>query len=395
MGHRAHPERLAWLVLLTSFALFIIIVLGARSAVRWFLDSATIEAPVSIEIVAGGTVLVQRAGSDQPVGVVRGPFPLRVGDRVRTDANSRALIVFPDRSTAELRPETTLTILDARAGRFRSERLNLRLRIETGRARFNVALPVELERAFVVEAPGTMLDLDEGSYLVELGREGIELVAYHGGGRVHTPKATFSLLGGERVVLRDEGAPIGPVPLGKDLMTNGDFIGGIDGLEFWIVRPLPEGAEPDEVRVVPSENGRRALHIVRQSSARVYERAVTQPLDHDVADAQVLELTLDAKIAATSISGGNDEPRAPLAVSIKYRDVSGREQTWTQRFIVDGEAPAPPGTTDVEVDTWFRFQQDLLQSESGPRPIHLYELSLIVAGRAYDVWIEQVRLVAR
>lgn len=393
---RAHPERFAWLILLGSFALFVTIIVGARAAVQWFLDTATVEAQAVVEIVAGGTVLVQRTGNDQPVGVVRGLFPLRSGDRVRTDANSRALIVFPDRSTIELRPETALVILEARAGRFRPDLLTIRLRIESGRARVNVALPVRLQRQFLVETPSALLRLDEGGYLIDLGREGMDLVAYHGGGSVHTASVTFGLVGGERVLLRPNGTLVGPVPLGKDLVLNGDFAAGFDRLEYWIVAPLPEDVEPDEVRVVPSELGRRALHIVRHGATRDLERTVVQPLDHDVADAQVLELTLDAKItAADQEPDAGQRRRAPLAVRVTYRDVNGREHAWTQQFVVDDGPEPPAGVIAVAADTWFRFQRDLLQPDVGPRPVFLFELSIVVAGRAYDVWVEQVRLVAR
>lgn len=393
---RAHPERFAWIVLLTSFALLVAIILGTRAVMQWFLDTATVEAPVFVEIVAGGTVLVQRAGSDQPVGVVRGLFALRSGDRVRTDANSRALIVFSDRSNLELRPETAVAILGARAGRFRQDLLSIALRIESGRARVNVALPLSLQRQFYVETPAAVLRLDEGSYLVELGREGMDLVAYHGGGSVHTASATFSLVGGERVLLRPDGEPVGPVPLGKDLMLNGDFTAGVEGLEFWIVTPLPEDAEPDQVRVVPSENGRRALHALRRAATRDLEHAIVQPLDHDVADAQVLELTLDAKIAAADQAPDpGQRRRAPLAVRVKYRDGTGREYTWTQQFVVDDGQEPPAEVVPVAANGWFRFQKDLLQPDVGPRLVHLFELSVVVAGREYDVWVEQVRLVER
>lgn len=394
---RAHPERIAWLVLLTSLALFVSLALGARAALRWFFDTATLEAPVFVEIVAGGTVLVQRVGADQPVGVVRGPFPLRNGDRVRTDGNSRALIAFPDFSNVELRPETALTILEARTGRFRKDVLTVRLRIESGRSRFNVALPLGVQRRFSVEAPTALLALGEGSYLVEFEREELlEVFAFHGGGRIQTARASFFLLGGERVFLLADGSPQGPVPIGKDLVINGDFSAGPGGFDFWIAGAVSEEAEPGEVRVVPSENGRRALHFLRRLGARVEERVVVQPLDQDMTDAQVLELAFDAKVAAADPELEIDPARrAPLTVRLKYRDATGREQVWSHSVVVGQDQQASGDVLPVASGAWFRFQKDLLQPDVGPRPVYVFDLSFAVAGRQYDTWVEQVSLVAR
>ncbi|HHX63696.1 MAG TPA: hypothetical protein GX702_02285, partial [Chloroflexi bacterium] len=54
---RRNPERLAWFVLLTAFAIFCVIIIGGPLSVRWYLRHAERKQVATVESLVG-TVIV-------------------------------------------------------------------------------------------------------------------------------------------------------------------------------------------------------------------------------------------------------------------------------------------------------------------------------------------------
>lgn len=391
---RRRPEHLAWLILLLSFGLCVLLSVAVPSAAAWFIANATVEVPASLEAIGSGTVLVRRFGTDQAVGATQNPFAVGAGDQVRTDAAARALLFFGDGSNIELRPQTAVTLLESRLSRFNRNLSAVAFRLEAGRLIISVGLPETSRRWFRAQAGGAQLSLQEGSYLLDMGREGIEVAVRLGEAVVAASGHTLYLKGGQRSLIAPGEPPQGPLPLGKDLLVNGDFQ---DGLYGWTKGHIVEEGPAGEVAIVSSEGG-RALRFLRQGARKHGENYVVQYVNRDVSDFQWLELSLDMKLVHQSLSGGGVRgSEYPLHIRLKYRDANGREHTWIKEFYYQNTVGHPTSIYSEEKspNTWFRFRQNLLDPDVGPRPFYLYELIIAASGHDYESWVENVKLVGQ
>lgn len=388
--------RLAWTVLLSAFAIFCLLTVGGYAGLQTIVTQATREAPAEVEVV-GGTVLVHRAGSDQPVGVVQNPFELHTGDQVRTDGSSRALVGLVDGSYVELRQETALTVLASRHTRFNDRFSEISLRLDSGRARVAVGLPTTQARHFRLSAAGALLDLDEGSYVVDMGRQGVEVAVRNGRGTVAAASTTFTLQSGHRSWIAPGQPPQTPVLSGKDLLVNGDFREGGNGLHGWRAGHSGDQASAAEISTVSNE-GRRALRLARAASNRSGESFVVQSVDADVSDFQWLEFSFDGRLFRQGTPAANARASEnPLSVRLKYRDATGREHTWSREFYYRtelGSVIAPTAEWRPR-ETWFHVSKSLLDQDVAPRPVHIYEIILATSGQDVEAWVDNVRLVGQ
>ena len=65
-----YPERVAWLVILGAFAMFLILCASVPLGVRYYLRHATTSQPAKLEVI-GGTIRVREPGSAAPIAVTQ------------------------------------------------------------------------------------------------------------------------------------------------------------------------------------------------------------------------------------------------------------------------------------------------------------------------------------
>ena len=115
---RGKPERTAWAILLTAFALFVFLAVSIPLGIRWYIRYSQTERHATVESLAG-TIVVE-----QPVG--SGPVPLGKGQSmvvpegtvVYADETSEAVVTFYDHSFMRVFSGAVVRLERLRAPRF-------------------------------------------------------------------------------------------------------------------------------------------------------------------------------------------------------------------------------------------------------------------------------------
>ena len=117
---RQNPERTAWLILLTAFTAFCVIVVAVPLSVRWVLFNAQVERKASVESLAGTIVVEPLAGSGPiPLGKGAGSV-VPEGSVIYVDETSEAVVTFADQSFMRVYPGSTVRLDAMRAPRYRA-----------------------------------------------------------------------------------------------------------------------------------------------------------------------------------------------------------------------------------------------------------------------------------
>ena len=116
-GRRA--QLLAWMVLLLSFAVFVLAAISVPNQVSGLINRLMIDVTVQAEPIEG-TVLVN-GPFDTAWKQLREPAQMTPGTRFSTDGRSRAFLELFDGSTVQLYNNTELVLLESQRGRFASD----------------------------------------------------------------------------------------------------------------------------------------------------------------------------------------------------------------------------------------------------------------------------------
>ncbi|MBM4436652.1 MAG: FecR domain-containing protein, partial [Actinobacteria bacterium] len=164
-------QALAWTALLSAAALFVLLAIFLPRGIGALLSGVQESRPALAEVIEG-TVLYQ-----PPAAAMWQRLPNAVdlpeGTRVRTDERSRVFLTLSDGSTLLVYPNTELALQRTAIGRFNVQAQETVLRLFGGRVHVAVARhPALAERAITLLANDARLDLPEGSYQVEIERDG-------------------------------------------------------------------------------------------------------------------------------------------------------------------------------------------------------------------------------
>ncbi|MBC7225562.1 MAG: FecR domain-containing protein, partial [Anaerolineae bacterium] len=159
---KRNPERAAWVVLWTAFAIFVCLAVSVPLSIRWYLHNATQPQNAYLEKIDGMLTVQERRGQE-PIAVNSGR-EVKEGFLVVTGADSRATLTFFENSTALLYGNSRLAV-----GRLRRPRFSLSQRpdevtvtLEQGLVRFRVAGSGERAREVRVQTPLGQIHLNAG-----------------------------------------------------------------------------------------------------------------------------------------------------------------------------------------------------------------------------------------
>jgi hypothetical protein len=393
---RRNPERLAWVVLITSFIVFCLTVAVVPAAAAHFVDSHTTVRAAQLDIVHG-TVLVQRA--DIPgEQVAKDETTIEPGDSVRTAGDARAILWLFDDSNIELGPDSSVTLQDSRSSTFSDRLTSIALHLAGGKPVVSVALPGTEERQFVVRTDhGTELLLGEGAYELDLTRQSIaEAVVRFGSATIATDGFSIVCRTGQRAEIRPGAPPAGPLPLYRNLLVNGDFREpvGEDQLSDNGWKAGERGREGNKgyVEIVRHPDG-NYLRFNREGTGHC-ENYVVQVLHRDVGQFRSLKLEMEVRLVEQSLGGGGVAgTEYPFHLRLLYRDAQGREGRVHDGLYFQNihNHPAPFGQLALQ-NEWVTYSLDLTRLD--PRPATLIYLELVASGWDYESHIRNVRLVA-
>jgi hypothetical protein len=388
-GQRAMT--VAWIFLWAAFVVFALLAFSIPFSISTYVASSTSPRQASLTVLAG-TVLVRERGTKVELNAATGKS-LEEGDQIRTTGNSQAVLWLPDGSNLRLWPNSEIAVQRLRSTTYSDKRWELNMLVLRGHTRVEVSLPLTEERDFKLSTPHGLAQLREGSFTVEVSDSETDIVARNGNASIGEKPLAIEIKHSERVTLRAEEPPEGPLPATRNLITKGDFERGLDG---WITAEDAEESIHGTTTVVP-EGKRNTVLFSRKGGLKHGENRLFQSINRDVSDLQSLQLKFDFLISEQTLSGGGWQgSEYPLQLRIKYRDVYDSETGITRGFYYQNTEKHPtPNGTQVPRNEWQSYSLDLFDlSGVNPRPNYLLSVEIVGSGWSYESRVANVRLEA-
>lgn len=392
---RRNPERLAWLVLILSFAICALCVVAIPTAARQLVANRTSTRAARLDIIHG-TVLVRLLGAPGEQGVTTGAL-IEPGDQVRTAGDARAILWLFDDSNVELGPDSSVTLTESQASDFSDRFSVIALSLADGKPVINVALPSTKERLFTVKTRFGTFDLAEGAYEVDLSQSGGgEATVRLGEARITAADQTVVCRTGQRVELQPGAPPVGPLPLSKSLLVNGNF-----ALPVSAEQPLGPGWKGDQRN---SEGAKGTAQLVADAAGNYLrfnregtghgENYALQSLERDVSQYRSLRLHLEVRLVNQTLGGGGVAgTEYPFHVRLLYRDARGREGRLDFGYYYHNEQNhLTTYGQQAPQNEWFVVEKELAALE--PRPAYLIYLELVASGWSYESNVRNVQIIA-
>jgi hypothetical protein len=410
---------MAWAVLVTSFAIWVGLLLALPLAVNSMLQNAT--RPLVLEVQANeGTVgLADGNGQRDAIFVGEPARAVEGSASLLTNTTDTALVnvLTPDEGQLLSRllvyGNTGVDVDEANAPRFAvsDHRFEMKLSLSSGRV--HITIPDREGRTMVVRIntpqEGEIILEDPGQYSLAADNVATGVVVQEGEAFVRAGEDELTLIANQRALLPADGPLSGPLSSERELVHNGDFN---DGMKAWT--PLAWKVElPDQMEGATSViniGGEEVLRFHRVGRGHA-DAELRQVINQDVTDFESLQMFVTMRIADQSLGVcGVQGSECPLFVRINYVDIYGNQQTWQQGFfsvgeIVAGSTPdvcqfcGAPNNPHIRVppnQIYFYESQNLLQelAEQNIKPRVIESLSLVASGHTFETQVVDVSLIA-
>ncbi len=417
---KVERQRLAWVVLLGSFVMCMVITIAIPFTANALVQNLT--ESLSIFVQANqGTVGIDDSTGDRTALLAgeSGAF-IEPGERVLTGGTASALIAVnpPNEelllARLQVYSNTDITLLEAETPRFGvSERTHaLSLKLDNGRIRLTIPEFGERPSFITIASPQSDITIQTpGQYTVIVNNDETQVTVQTGALTVTAVagESELTLAEDQRAVVPTGSGPIGPLETERNLIINGDFS---QELNRWTIFPWNvERADQSagQVRVLDAGDEPR-LNISREGVGSADVR-VRQSINQDVAEVESLRLMVTFRIINQSLEVcGIVGSECPLFVRVNYVDGGGFSNTWQHGFYAYGEPndDRPDGCVfcDMVQDTHERVKQigqeyfydvDLGQeiARQGRIPPRFIEsIILVSAGHSFEVEVVDVALLA-
>ncbi|MBK6327532.1 MAG: FecR domain-containing protein [Chloroflexi bacterium] len=410
-------QRLAWIVLLASFTLCMIVTVAVPLGVNAMLQN-TKKSLNTIMQANQGTVRVDDASGVSRV-VIAGENGLVVekGARILTDETSTAsLLVYPpDNSTSPLArlqiySRSLVNLEEATAPRFAmsDESQMLRFHLDNGRLQLNVLQDGSRPFTVIINTPhGQVFVTEPGQYALVVDNMETQVLVQEGQADVLAVTSGKRLGAGQRVVISAGGEPEGPFEASRNLVRNGDFY---DSWADWslYVWNVELSDQPEGTSEIVELGGEPAVEFKREGAGHADVR-LRQIIGQDVTDYETLRLLLTFQITSHSLGVcGIQGSECPLFVRLNYTDDRGVKRTWQHGFYSIGDiSPTTPDacvSCAVVQDTHQRvplgqisfYEADLIEElarQGAPLPTFIDDISLVASGHSFQVGILDVALI--
>jgi hypothetical protein len=405
---RQNPERLAWVVLLGSFLVFVVLAVTLPLTARYIMRYATVGQQARLEPTLG-TLLLYPSPSADAVAVTSVKEGIGEGSTiVAAEASTQGSLAFMDSEdegtvlgSVQLYAGTTLDVERIRRPFFTSspEPYHVRLYLEKGQARIFSNSADERPLRVELETPHGVIELDAGSYQVSVNEEQTDITVRSGRALLsHQEDGNIAINANQSAWMTVEDFAHEPLTAERNLLRNGDF--SEPELDAWKAQAKAENVTPGTVMVYERE-GRWVAHFSRDGKDEVNvntEVNITQVVEKDVNIYDDLSIRLDVKLMHQSLPGaGYLSSEYPLRVEITYTDIYGKVLTWGHGFyyrdpedgwqIVNGEKIAPY--------SWYTYQSpNLMEELASTRPARINSVRIYASGWNYQSMVSEVYLVA-
>jgi len=396
---RDNPERVAWAVLGTAFAVFCLIAVAVPLGIRWYLQNAQTDQAAVVESIRGTVVI------ELPVG--QGAVPLTSGQSyvvgegatIKTDESSEAMVTLFEHSPMRIFPASVVSLLRLRSPRYEASDLpnQVHLDLAGGRIQVGTALSVETPLSFLVTTLHADVELEsDGSYALSSNNERGEFAVYRGHAAVTNEHGQVRLEARERSLVELGSAPGSAVGVAKNWVVNGDFAEGLEDWQLLHEQGADGGDVYGDAELTESE-GRTAVRFVRSGGHGNHcETILEQSFDQKLPD-PVTSLVVRAtvKLHEQSLSGGGYlSSEYPLMIRLTYRDSEDHEGEWVQGFYYQNDANNPTMYgLQIPHDRWYLFDSGNLLDSLTRRPYRIIRLRVYASGWDYDSMVSDVSMI--
>lgn len=398
------PEMSAWLMLLSFFLIFCLIVAGTSYGGWRYYTGATLPLedlpqPSLVRVHTNAGVVYQPKGrtellnpretcADNPPGVHDICFRLEEGYRVRTVPEAGygpvASIVLPDSTQIDLRAHPTgtdITLEKYQVTRWSNQRQEVVFRQDAGYARYDVQQgQAYTDVSYIVEvadniqvrlAPGGSYSIniprDDADDPPTLTREGtplrVEVAARSGQAVIQSPSQHTTIEPGQLVQVDQAAVLSAPLPAHWELIRDGDFAQHTleeynGGSDTWSVvassRPpageqrgaflIANGCHPHTPDLCPLPAERTTIGQFRREGGTKaqYITPIIQSLDVDVSEYRRLQFSAWTRVLTQTIDGaGVDGTECPIMITFEYQKTSPSDRPEAQTMCVYSGDEAP------------------------------------------------------
>ncbi len=413
---RENPERLAWFVILFSFAIFITLAIAVPWAVRYTLRYLPVSQSARLDpsLESFFSVYLPKSGDAIAItGAVSKTITVGSVIEAASDATQGTLNLISDEEdkaaqvlgSLQLYSGTTVKILRLSRPFFKSwssEPYQAHLLLERGQARIftnsGKARPLSVQ----LETPHGTVVLATGSYQISVEETSTVVTVVAGSATLlHDQQRALVVTGGKRASMTLDGLSTEAVAAQQNLIRNGSFTPPV--LDSWQSYQGPEGIqEPGSVSFTERE-GRKVAYFIHQAGENMHnEVGITQLIDKKIDVYDSLILQLDVNILFQNLPGaGYQNTEFPLRVEVSYTDQYGKDLSWGYGFYY--RAPEPPGPSEVTGGEqvlqaqWHTYRSpnlmELLDQE-GTRPSRINSVRIYASGWNYQSLVSEVYLYA-
>jgi hypothetical protein len=405
---RRNPERLAWTVLLASLLICVGLTVAVPLAIGSFITDSADVAAMTLE-VQQGTVLVSRAGLDEPIGVTTSLAGIPEGSGIRADSNVQALLTIRAAGsqatllTVQIYGSTNLTILRARSPRFAQSGLphQVQLGVDGGRVRLSVAGNLDRPIESQLITPQATAQLQDGTYAVDVANDEAQITVREGSATVSAQGSSLALGPLQRTVVKLGSRPAGILSPERNLVINGNFRLPLAGT-WEISHDLQQPTEsPGEVAIVT--DGSRRVALFERVGTYHAETDLRQIINKDVRDFRALKLHFVVKIISHDVFVcGTAGTECPMMVRLDYKDDNGTDRSFLQGFYwqLDPNGVNPNYNTTsgarvehIRVQRDFSFTYDSGDLMTSLSPTQITAITFYASGHSYSASIAEVELV--
>lgn len=401
-------ERLAWFVLLLSFATCLALVIGTPLGMRTFINTARVRQPVVVEPQRGTPRLIRegRMVAEAVVGPANNIYPNSI---VTTDEADHARltcyapgedpIVVAD---VQIYNNTDVTFITGRSPRFQSSPLphKVVLEVRTGRVRVTVGSAHERPTVVSLRTPHMEASLADGSYDIRISPALSEIAVRSGYAQVTSEEGSSIQLGpSQRTIALEDSSSLQALDGERNLLQNGNFE---QGLAPWILYRERVQNEPGGDVEATIYDGRHVARFQRLEEGLGHtEVGIRQELNHyDVRDFASLNMHLNVLILYQSLPGcGSLGSECPIILRIDYEDVQGTDRQYYHSFYAIDVAPEDllqEGEDEqIPYQRWYTFDSGNLIELLEPPPAFIKEVRVYASGHAFDAMVTEVELLAQ
>jgi hypothetical protein len=401
-----NPERLAWVILLTSLFICIGVAVAVPLGARHYVLYASVVQNVNLE-VQRGPLRVTLAGRGEPVAIAGDRREIPEQTEIATDSTSGRLVMHasqadgPVVATVQIYDDTQVVLSSARSPRFSTSLLphKVVLEVRGGRVRVNASGDDGRSTVIEVHTPHGAATLMAGSYEVKVNGTTMEVTVRDGQADVVSNAGqVIPLDPAERAVV-DHEQTAGPLPAARNLIVSGDFQTPLE--DGWASYNEQKEEPPGTISIATDE-GRELADFYRSGSNHA-EVGIQQEINYDVRDFTYLELHLAVRIIHQDISGfggcGYLSSECPIIVLIDYKDVSGTDRQWRHGFYT-GEPASDwllhPWTQQIPQEKWRTYDSgNLMEELADAPPAIVKQLTIYASGHTFHAMVTEVELLAQ